>query len=512
MSDADHQAALKKAIIKLKCEEDHLFFTRYFFKLREGGKFIINWHQIVISRYLQKIIDGEIKNLLINISPGSGKTDLAVVNFMARGLAINPHSRFLHISASDDLALLNSKKARDIVSMDEYQELWPTKIATDSSAQKRWNVMLDDKTAGGVYAVSLGGQITGFRAGRMFDGFNGALIIDDPLKADEAFQKAAKQKANRRLVSTVKSRKARPDTPVIVIMQRLAEDDCTAFIKDGNLDGDWTFLNIPALVTMDYLKSIGLDQDIIDMVDSSDQDDKGRFSYWPFKEPLDQLLKMESGSLSDKDGASVSRFVFASQYMQNPTAMGGNIIKGENFKRYDLLPKMKHRAIYGDTAQKTKERNDYSVFECWGFGEDGGAYLIDLVRGKWEAPDLKKRFVDFWNKHAAIKSEGAGRLRIAGIEDKASGTGLIQDIKRDASIPIKAIQRNTDKLTRVMDILSYIEAGYVYLPRNADFVSDFIAECEAFSADNTHAHDDQIDPMCDAITENLQKKTGSFYV
>lgn len=89
------------------------------------------------------------------------------------------------------------------------------------------------------------------------------------------------------------------------------------------------------------------------------------------------------------------------------------------------------------------------------------------------------------------------------VEDKASGTGLIQDIKRDAKIPIKAIQRNTDKLTRVQDAMPYIESGYVMIPDNAPFVSDFIGECEAFTADNAHDHDDQIDPMCDAIDDML---------
>ena len=95
---------------------------------------------------------------------------MAVINFIARGLAINPNSRFLHITSGDDLALLNSQTARDIVQSDEYQALWPLQIADDAKAKKRWNVIVDGKKAGGVYAVSLGGQITGFRAGHMAPG------------------------------------------------------------------------------------------------------------------------------------------------------------------------------------------------------------------------------------------------------------------------------------------------------------------------------------------------------
>jgi len=156
--------ALRKTLIKEMCEQDHLFFTRYFFKIRQGIKFKVNWHHIVIASALQAIMDGKIENLVINVPPGYSKTEMAVINFIARGLAINPRSRYLHISYSDDLALLNSQTAREIVMSDEYQELWQLRIADDAKAKKRWNVKMARKNAGGVYAVSLNGQITGFRA------------------------------------------------------------------------------------------------------------------------------------------------------------------------------------------------------------------------------------------------------------------------------------------------------------------------------------------------------------
>ena len=193
-----------------------------------------------------------------------------------------------------------------------------------------------------------------------------------------------------------------------------------------------------------------------------------------------------------------------SLYQQTPIIVGGDIIRGEWFVRYDILPVIKYRKIYADTAQKTKEQNDYSVFECWGYGEDSKIYLLDLIRSKWEAPELKERAIAFWNKHKAV--EGLGALREMVIEDKASGTGLIQSIKHDGKIPVKAQQRNIDKLTRVQDVTPYIKSGYVNVPSNAAYINDFIAECEAFTADNAHDHDDQIDPMCDAINDMLAHK------
>ena len=207
---------------------------------------------------------------------------------------------------------------------------------------------------------------------------------------------------------------------------------------------------------------------------------------------------------------SATRHVFAGQYMQKPAPEGGDLIRGDWFGRYTVAPAIKYRKIYADTAQKTAERNDYSVFECWGLGENGQIYLLDLLRGKWEAPELERRAIDFWNKHSPTEQFRLGALRKLMIEDKASGTGLIQSIKRKGSIPVEGIQRNTDKLIRVKDVVGFIETGLVNIPAEAPWVAEFIAECEAFTPDDTHAHDDQIDPMCDAINDMLAK-TKSIY-
>ena len=483
--------AVERAVIKAKCERDHLFFSRYFFKHRQGIKFRVNWHHVLIADTVQRVIDGELKNVVINVPPGSSKTELVAINLIARGLAVNPRARFLHISYSDDLALLNSETAREIVGSDEYQALWPLAIADDAKSKKRWNVVVDGKKAGGVYAVSLGGQITGFRAGHMAEGWQGAIIIDDPLKVEDAYSKTNRDKANRKLLSTVKSRKANPDTPIIVIMQRLAEEDPTGFIKSGKVPGDWQFIEIPALITDEYVDR--LPARVREMVEVDDRDDDGRFSYWPYKEPLEDLLASEKAD----------RYVFSGQYMQRPSPLGGGIIKSANFGRYDVLPDLVKRMIFADTAQKTAERNDYSVFQCWGLGKNGRIYLIDQIRGKWEAPELRRRAIDFWNKHLPMGMPHGAALTKMRVEDKASGTGLIQDIRESGGIPIEGIERDRDKLTRVMDVVSYIDSGYVLVPNDAPWVSDFTQECDAFTPDDTHAHDDQIDPMVDAINDLL---------
>lgn len=492
---------LKLAQARYRCETDHLFFTRYFFLSRQGIKLRVNWHHVLMADVIDKLMRGEIENLILNLPPGGSKTEFVVINLMARGLAINPRARFLHLSGSDQLASLNSATTREIVMSDKFQQLWPLKIADDAKAKKRWNVEVDDQPAGGVYATSIGGQVTGFRAGHMTDGFQGCIIIDDPIKPDEAFSRVKMDRANSRLITTVKSRKANPRTPIVLVMQRIAEMDPVGFVLGGNLDGKWTTIKIPAVIDETYIKS--LDPKYQALIDRTDVDGQGRMSYWPYKEPLQSLLAMERGDGADQTGAKISRHVFSSQYQQSPIQLGGNIIKGEHFTRYTVLPQIKHRKIIADTAQKTKERNDYSVFAEYGLGIDNRLYLIELIRGKWEAPELQKRAIAFWNHCKSRDVAQMGQLREMMVEDKSSGTGLIQTIRLLNNIPIKPIERSKDKLTRVMDMLPYVELKSVCIPEGASFTNDFVAECESFTADDSHDFDDQVDTLCDAVNDML---------
>jgi len=487
----------KFSAVQNQCERSHLFFTRFFFKIREAKKFIVNWHHQLIADTIDDVITGRKKNVVITVSPGSSKTELVVINFIARGLAINPRARFLHLSGSDTLASLNSATARDIVASEEFQKFWPLRIMPDEKSKKRWNIQVDGHKAGGVYATSLGGQITGFRAGHMAEGFQGAILIDDPIKPEDAFSRNKLDTANRTLLTTVKSRKANPDTPIILIMQRIAESDPVGFIQKGNVDGHWDVIRIPAIIDNSYLDKLpDKYQNMIELSETVDN----RFSYWPYKEPIQDLLKMERGEGKDQTGQRISRHVYASQYDQNPVALGGNIIRGEWFKRFTVLPKIKWRIIIADTAQKTKERNDYSVFGEMGLGVDGFLYFLDLIRGKWEAPELQKRAVSFWLKAKSKDIEHFGNIRKMQVEDKSSGTGLIQTLKLPPYlIPIEGIERGKDKLTRVMDSIPYLECGQVFLPEDGNWVHDFISECEAFTADDSHDHDDMVDVLCDGV-------------
>jgi predicted phage terminase large subunit-like protein len=466
---ADHwQQAVREA-----CEADFTYFVRYFFKRRKGTKFIFNAHHRVLCDDLMRVHRGEITNYIANTPPRYSKTELIVVMFSAWCFMKNPRCEFIHLSYADPLVLENSDAIREIVKSAEFRALWPhITVKVNKDSKKAW----DTEQGGKFYATSSGGQVTGFGAGRLDevreDGefvFSGCLLIDDPLKPDDARSDSMRKYVNERWDNTFKSRRNGPRTPTIVVMQRLHEDDFTAMLK-CDTEFEWFVREMRALV---------------------DEDLPTERALWPAKHTVEALHAMKRKN----------SYMFAGQMQQRPAPLGGGLIRGEWFRRYDVPPPIMYRKIYADTAQKTSERHDYSVFQCWGAGDDKRIYLLDQIRGKWEAPELRRRALAFWAKHMAVVETGT--LRQMRIEDKASGTGLIQDIRMQGHIPVYAQQRNRDKFLRVGDGTPYIEAGLVCIPEAAPFTQEFIDENESFTADDTHANDDQIDPMLDAIEDML---------
>jgi len=212
---------------------------------------------------------------------------------------------------------------------------------------------------------------------------------------------------------------------------------------------------------------------------------------WDFKHSIEQLRTLEEGD----------PYTYSSQFQQNPSPLGGGMFKDKYWKYYDVLPAdIDLYRMYADTAQKTAERNDFTVFQLWARSRSSGVYLVDQVRGKWEAPELESNLVDFWNKHKPTIYKPLG-CQVVKIEDKSSGSSLIQSIKKDYLIPVEAIQRNTDKVLRAMGVVKYFASGYIHLPVGVDWLHDYKEEFRKFTPLMTHKHDDQIDPTMDAVED-----------
>ncbi|MFI4130558.1 DNA-packaging protein [Klebsiella pneumoniae] len=240
MTTAEQKAFARK----VECEEDGLYYARYFFKQRTGGKMIVAPHHKVIQKTLDRVIDGEIQRLIINVPPGYTKTELATINMMGRGLALNCRARFMHLSYSHNLALLNSSTARGMIKSQAYQSMWPMALRDDADSKAMWWT----EHGGGVYVSSAAGQVTGFRAGHMEPGWQGALIIDDPVKPDDAYSEIVRDGVNNRFNETIKSRLALETTPMIVIMQRIHYHDLSGYLLRGGSGEKWHHLNLPVII------------------------------------------------------------------------------------------------------------------------------------------------------------------------------------------------------------------------------------------------------------------------
>lgn len=434
---------------------DLLLFARHMFAARKGAEFKVAPHHIAVCHALERLVIGQTKRLIINIPPRSGKTELAVKNFIAWCMGNFPDSEFIHASYSKRLAATNTWESRAIMQHEVFAEIFGTpSFREDSNAKDEFRT----EQGGIVYATGSDGTITGFGAGKMRDTFGGAIVIDDPHKAGEGNSETMRQNVIDWFSTTMESRKNSPDTPIVVIMQRLHEMDLSGWLLSGGNGEHWDHLNIAAR-------------------------DAFGASFWPDQFPDEMLNRLERSN----------SYVFAGQYMQRPAPIGGGILKDEWWQYYTAIPQLSHRLIFADTAQKTGTQNDYSVFQCWGYTHNGQAILIDQIRSKWEAPELLVQARAFWAKH----KDGPGPLRAMKIEDKSSGTGLIQTLKREG-IPVIPIGRDRDKVTRAYDAAPSIETGNVLLPRQAAWLSDFLAEASVFP---NGAHDDQLDPLFDAVAE-----------
>lgn len=431
------------------------------------------WALDAICEHLEAVTNGDIKRLLINVPPGCMKSMMTGVIWPAwewgpRGMQ---HIRYLGAAHKEDLAIRDNLKSRRLIQSKWYQQLWPVVLTGDQNAKKKFE---NDRT--------------GFREAMAFESMTGSrgdrVGLDDPLSVSGANSDAELRSAEITFTESLPTRVNNDDSAIIVIMQRLNERDTSGIILKRELG--YTHLCLPMRFEPGRrcTTSIGF-------VDPRQHDGELLFPE-RFSEEAVSNLERTMGS-----------YAAAGQLQQRPSPKGGGVIKVEKFVFHSALPPLESRGVYADTALKTGERNDYSVFQAWGKGKEGKIYLIDQIRGKWEAPELERMAIAFWSKHAAMEPATFGALRKMYVEDKASGTGLIQKIKSMGSIPVEGIDRVKDKYTRLLDVVGYIESGLVSLPADAPFTSDLVAECESFTPDGSHAHDDQVDPMIDAINGML---------
>lgn len=333
---------------------DLLAYNEYIFQARKGAPMRRNQHQDLICTALERVVAGLCPRLIINISPRAGKTELAVINFISWCMGNFPESHFIHASYSKTLAANNTYAVRSIMQMGEYRAVFGhSALMNDSRAKDHFQT----SHGGVVYAAGTGGTITGFGAGGMTDGFAGAIIIDDAAKAGEGDSDTMRKNVIDWYSNTMESRRNNPDTPVIIIQQRLHENDLAGWLLDGGNGEQWELLKIPAI-------------------------DESGASFWPEQFPIDMLERMQGAN----------PYVFAGQYMQEPAPLGGGDFKTDNIQIIDALPAGLSFVRGWDLAGTTKKTSDHTASVKMAI-KDGITYIAEAIQFKGGPDEVERRIV-----------------------------------------------------------------------------------------------------------------------
>ncbi len=441
----------------------------------------LGWFHRELSQALEQfyadVEAGKSPRLMVFAPPRHGKSELFSRLFPAWALGKNPDMSIIATSYSTDLANRMNRDVQRFIDSPAYADVFKnTRLGDKHGDESRTAAMFEIVGKRGAYrSAGVGTGITGMGAD--------IAIIDDPVKdAQQASSQTFRDMAYEWYQSTLLTRVS-PGGGVLLAMTRWHVDDLAGRILQN--DPDFKVLSYKAIADCDE--------------PNRRQGEALDANRWPVSE-----LESRKRSMSD--------YTWSAMYNQSPVIAGGALIQGQWFSSYNTMPELRKIIITADTANKTGEHNDYSVFLLSGLGADGHVYLLDMLRGKWEAPELLRQASAFYQKHSAL------RIAEIYIEDAQSGTTLIQTLSRTLHSTIKPIRRTKDKFTRLNGVVAEISQNKVVVPvatifnsRNqpitsAAWVSDFLIECENFTAEMSHAHDDQVDTLIDAIEILLMQK------
>jgi predicted phage terminase large subunit-like protein len=443
------------------------FIRKAFATLHPGDPFRNNWHINAIAWHLELVRQGRVKRLIITMPPRSLKSLSVSVAFPAFVHGHDPTRRIVCVSYGQELAAKLQNDYREVLGSDWYRRIFPNTRIGSKDGESEVTLI---GGRGGRLATSVGGALTG-RGGDI-------IIIDDPLKPLDAMSEPKRTAVNDWFGSTLLSRLNQQKTgAIIIVAQRVHADDLVGFVLETSRD-DWTVLNLPAIALADAE---------IAVAENRVHPRKAGEVLHEELEPLDVLEKLRRGLGSE---------AFAAQYLQDPVPPGGNTFRREWLRSYSELPEREpgDRIMQSwDTAAKIAAHNDFSVCTTWLLSR-GCYYLLDLIRGRFEFPELKARAIG-----AARQWTAKGVL----VEDAGVGTGLIAEL-RQAGISAIAIPAVQSKQVRASVQTDKFESGRVLFPKFAPWLSELQAELLAFPA---RRHDDQVDSVVQMLGYEIPRVT-----
>ncbi len=422
-------------------------------------QFIEGRHHKIYAEKLQAVADGKLKRLIINMPPRHTKSEFASYLFPTWLMGRDPTKKIIQATHTAELAVGFGRKVKNLIDSEDFRDVFPdVSLAGDAKASGRWST----NKGGEYYAVGVGGAL----AGRGAD----LAIIDDPVSEQDALSVTALDNIYEWYTSGPRQR-LQPGGAIIIVMTRWSIRDLTAKVlqKQSEKGADkWEIVEFPAIMPSGN-------------------------SLWPEFWTLDELEGVK---------ASIPVSKWNAQYMQNPTAEEGAIIKREwwNIWEKDEPPNCSYVIQSYDTAFSRSDRADYSAITTWGVfhreetGEDH-IVLLDAVRGRWEFPELKTAAHELWEEFDPD---------MILIEQKGSGMPLTQELRR-MGIPVTPFTpgKGADKFTRMHSCAPVFESGMVWAP-DMNFAEEVIEECASFP---NGEHDDLADSMTQAI---LRFRQGGF--
>ena len=412
VSSDDLSPAARRALVDECMRQDLVAFIRRTFETVVPGESLhLNWHIRAMAHALEQVRSGLVKRLIITVPPRHLKSITTSVAFPAYVLGHDPSKKFVCVSYSNELSIKHANDCRTVMKSDWYRGIFPrTRISPDKDTETEMLTTM----RGGRLATSVGGTLTG-RGGNI-------IILDDPMNPKQAMSEASRTSTIQWFRTTLLSRlNLKGEDAIIIVMQRLHVDDLVGILLE---EGGWDHLDIPAIADGPQKIPMGLktfyrrhEGDVLDSI----------------REPMDVLISMK---------ASMGTMDFSAQYLQRPIPAEGNLIKREWLKYYQVPPDRQPKdmiVISWDTAMKSTELADYSVGTVWHV-QGNKFFLLDLIRGHYDYPELKRAVLNAKNRWPSSHML---------VEDKGSGTSLIQDLRRDG-VPVISIRPEGDKVSRTL--------------------------------------------------------------
>ena len=460
----DEMAKLGEIVTRLNELEKRDIYQQNFidFVKHVWPAFIEGKHHKTYAEKLQNVADGKSTRLIVNMPPRHTKSEFASYLFPSWLMGRKPTSKIIQATHTSELAVGFGRKVKNLIDSPEFSDIFPgVSLATDAKASGRWST----NKGGEYYAVGVGGAL----AGRGAD----LLIIDDPVSEQDALSPSALDNIYEWYTSGPRQR-LQPGGSIIIVMTRWSVRDLTAKVLKKQAEGgadQWEVVAFPAIFP--------------------ETDNVLWPEYWK-KEELEAVR------------SSIPIGKWNAQYLQNPTAEEGAIIKREwwNIWENNAPPHVSYIIQSYDTAYSKSERADFSAITTWGIfspeeSDTEAIILLDAQRGRWDFPELKEVAQKLYREYDPD---------MVLIEQKATGTPLTHELRR-MGIPVTPFtpSRGADKFTRMNSCAPVFESGMVWRP-DTRFADEVVEECAAFP---NGENDDLADSMTQAI---LRFRQGGFIV